>query len=674
MAAIKREEIVTCYLSSDADISFQHAIEIATKNHQQTHNHSKTISDINKKDLMYQFNVKWRKSHRVKKNFLSKNKNWLSGNIALVSECVEAVTEHVTESKSANTCDRGRPVTDFGEASDSTKRRRTKLLRDHFSTDELTYATNMKLRSEGKIQAAKLCNEATSSTSKAEEMFKKCNTNPESAFSPAEALNIIVRTDMSKDNYIFLREAHREKNSHMYPSYEKVFCEKEKCYPEGVQVSEFEAQLSLQSLLSHTAQRLLVAQQPAIDIFKSSLSNENGEPRLLKLELLSKYGIDGSGDQSLYAIKFNQEIHSDVNEASMLSSFICPVRLSLKDENKIIWQNPAPSSPFYCRPIKLTFKKETAELTRQEILILEEAIKKLVPTVVDNIEVHHKLMLTMVDGKVCQALTNTPSAASCYICKPRTNPSAMNDLNVIENKEIDEKALSFGLSPLHLLINTMECILHIAYRMKIKKWMIKGNENKKIYNDEKKRIYTELKEELGLNVDRPAQGSGNTNNGNTARRFFANPDVVSRITRVSEPLIHRLSVLLCALNAGYSIDSVKYENYAKETAKLYTDLYNWYFMPISVHKMLMHGSQVIESLCIPVGQASEEGLEGTHKILRKSRESHTCKKSRIRSNTDLMHWLLLISDPVLASLRKQTAHKLQQLPSDVISLLKSPEV
>ena len=177
---------------------------------------------------------------------------------------------------------------------------------------------------------------------------------------------------------------------------------------------------------------------------------------------------------------------------------------------------------------------------------LQEAIINLVPTVVDNITVHHKLILTMVDGKVCQALTNTPSAASCYICKPTTNPSSMNNLAEIENKEINENTLSYGLSPLHLLINTMEFILHIGYRMRLKRWMVKGIENKNIYKEEKKRICMELKNELGLNVDCPAQGSGTNNNGNTAGRFFANVEKVSRITQVYARLIHQLSVLLCS--------------------------------------------------------------------------------------------------------------------------------
>lgn len=684
MAAIKKEDIVTYYFSSDKGTTFEQAIDIIIKKHQETHNHFKTLTDKQKKNLICHFNDKWKKCHHVKQYFLSKHRKWLNGDIKLVGENIDGSEHEATRLNEStrpscsdlNISARGRPAIPFGEASESTKRRKTRHLRSQFSTEELAYATNMRLRQEGKVDAAKLCTEATSSPTKAATILKKANQTNECIFSPAEALNIIVNTDMSKNSYVFLREAHRQKQCFMYPSYEKVLHEKLKCYPEGVNVTQFEATVPLQSLLSHTAQRLIVAQQNAIDICMANCTSTNTEQiqHTLQLEMLTKYGIDGSGNQSLYSIKFDQELHSNINETSIVSSFICPVRLSLIDTNKIVWQNPSPSSPFYCRPIKLKFIKESPELVRQEISEIQEAIVNLFPTEVDNIKVHHKLILTMVDGKVCQALTNTPSASSCYICKPRTNPSAMNNLRGIEDKEIDDNALSYGISPLHLLINSMECILHIGYRLKLQTWMVKGNENKKIYNEEKKRICHELKTELGLNVDCPAQGTGTTNNGNTARRFFADPENVSRITGVDGRLIHQLSVILCALNSGYDIISTAFDDYAKNTANLFVQLYNWYYMPVSMHKMLMHGSQVIESLCMSVGHASEEGIEGTHKILRSAREHHTCKRSRVRSNTDLINWLLLISDPVLAGFRKKSAHTLKQLPSEVLQLLKSPEV
>ena len=63
--------------------------------------------------------------------------------------------------------------------------------------------------------------------------------------------------------------------------------------------------------------------------------------------------------------------------------------------------------------------------------------------------------------------------------------------------------------------------------------------------------------------------------------------------------------------------------------------------------------QVIKALCIPVGMASEEGLEAQHKTIRRVRLHHTRKDSRIKSNTDLFHWLLQASSPLVAQYRKR---------------------
>ncbi|XP_076052661.1 uncharacterized protein LOC143032080 [Oratosquilla oratoria] len=681
MHSVKREDIVLEYLNNIDTTTLESAINKIVVNHQQTHGHNKVIKESMKKSLIADFNRRWKKSYRTRHTFLNNNKKWLATEIVLVSlddetnnenEAVDDAVHDVRDvgSSSGNL---GRPVSPFSESSESTKRRKTRHIRDNNSSEVLCYASQMKLRKEGKCAAANVCAQVTSSPEKAVDILDKSNQTKESVFSPVEALNVLVRTDMSKDNYLFLRQAHRDKGCFMYPPYEQVLCEKKRCYPDSISVTEFEAKVPLQSVVDHTVMRLLKVQGKAINIYLEK-DNMLGTNEKLHLDFVIKYGIDGSGDQALFSMKFDQTKHSDACETSIVSSFICPVRLCVRGSNKVLWQNPAPSSPYYCRPVKLSFKKETADQTRQDVSELKEAIENLVPTVSDTCEVHHKLLLTMVDGKVCQALTETPSAASCYICIRRTNPSGMNNLKKIEEKDVNENALSYGLSPLHLLINTMECILHIGYRMKLKTWMVKGNGNKQIFNAEKTRVCKDLKRDLGLNVDRPAQGSGTTNNGNTARRFLDNSETVSKVTGVDVQLIHRLSILLRTLNSGFDIDSCKYDEYAKETAKLYTQLYNWYYMPVSLHKMLMHGKQIIDTLCISVGHASEEGLEATHKLLRNARQHHTCKHSRIRCNSDLIHWLFVISDPVLAGLRKKSTHKKESLSAEVVALLMSPQV
>lgn len=49
-------------------------------------------------------------------------------------------------------------------------------------------------------------------------------------------------------------------------------------------------------------------------------------------------------------------------------------------------------------------------------------------------------------------------------------------------------------------------------------------------------------------------GCGNTNNGNTARRFFQQPNLAAQITGVSEDIIIRLSVILRAMACEYDVN------------------------------------------------------------------------------------------------------------------------
>ena len=41
---------------------------------------------------------------------------------------------------------------------------------------------------------------------------------------------------------------------------------------------------------------------------------------------------------------------------------------------------------------------------------------------------------------------------------------------------------------------------------------------------------------MGLIVDKPKPGYGSTNDGNTARRFFQNPDLSAKITGINKQL------------------------------------------------------------------------------------------------------------------------------------------
>lgn len=74
-----------------------------------------------------------------------------------------------------------------------------------------------------------------------------------------------------------------------------------------------------------------------------------------------------------------------------------------------------------CRPIRIRFLHETADITKEEIQFIEKQVSSLnksdIPTA-SGVLVHikHILLPTMVDAKVCNAATSTSSTMRCYIC------------------------------------------------------------------------------------------------------------------------------------------------------------------------------------------------------------------------------------------------------------------
>lgn len=78
-------------------------------------------------------------------------------------------------------------------------------------------------------------------------------------------------------------------------------------------------------------------------------------------------------------------------------------------------------------------------------------------------------------------------------------------------------------------------------------------------------------------------------------------------------------------------------------------------MPSSIHKILIHGAEIINNVVLPIGMMSEEALEARNKDVRNFRLHHTRKTSRQHTMEDLMHALLFSSDPFISTLSKSTS-------------------
>lgn len=135
-------------------------------------------------------------------------------------------------------------------------------------------------------------------------------------------------------------------------------------YPANVIVEENLSKVSLQELLDHTAARLM----------KSKSENEVASfPKYM--QLMSKWGCDGSSGHSEYHQKFANETFSD--KSMFLTSLVPLVMTERNDESKVLWKNLEPSSTKHCRPLKFEFVKETASVINEEVNRVNHEINNL---------------------------------------------------------------------------------------------------------------------------------------------------------------------------------------------------------------------------------------------------------------------------------------------------------
>lgn len=323
-----------------------------------------------------------------------------------------------------------------------------------------------------------------------------------------------------------------------------------------------------------------------------------------------------------------------------------PLALTLL-KKRSIWKNPEPSSIRYCRPLMFEFMTENNEnMTKTYEFYINEFNNlkpKKIPVGDGYVTINYEVEFTMIDGKTCN------------ICN--ASPTEMNDLKKIKKKEEENKFQTefykYGMSTLHCKIRFMEAILTMAYNKPFEK-----NRCSKAYrqqkSDRKKEIQTQLKDEIGILVDVVKQGFGTTNCGNTARRFFdpKNISTVARILNIDKSLIHQLSVILEVISSDKKIKIDRFENYCNATAQLWVKLYPWKYMTPTVHKVLIHGSAIIQELGCNIGRFSEEAQEANNKIFREARARKARGISAVACNTDVMLHLLVSSDVVISTLRQ----------------------
>ncbi|KAE8740865.1 hypothetical protein FOCC_FOCC013611 [Frankliniella occidentalis] len=184
----------------------------------------------------------------------------------------------------------GRPAKYVDECtSKRAKNMKTEDLRLHTPDDALFYAVERVLHSQGKHKSAKAFSLLIKQPDLADRILKEKPT--EKTCTPEQALSLLVEMGCSKNDYQTLRNTAVGNSSLLIPPYSTVAAAKLKCYPKNMVFSNQVAEVPLQSLLDHTASRLMEVIEPNV-----LESLEEGTDIVLFL----KYGMDGMGSQSIF--------------------------------------------------------------------------------------------------------------------------------------------------------------------------------------------------------------------------------------------------------------------------------------------------------------------------------------------------------------------------------------
>lgn len=395
--------------------------------------------------------------------FLEQNKDWLD--ITLTFDIAHNVAPRATADNALDCLNRsrGRPQKQFDQCTTQQKRRRIKHILEASTSQELSFATQVSLRAEGKRDAATVFKHVLSpsaSPKRANKTKKRLATTDclPIKMTKEKALAMYVDNKLTKDTYIDIQQTAKSHNANIFPPYNTLLEAKKACYPKDIEITEISGTIPLQSLVDHTINRLTVVLH---DVLKSQRNTY--DPNTLKV--IFKWGCDGASGQSRYHQAFEDESHDD---SCVFLIMLAPLRITAGEI--ILWQNATPFVTKYCRPLKIIFEKETSEFVKDEVEKVRQQITSLVPTevVIDELSYSFTsvLAMTMIDGKTCSTLSNTANQ-NCHVCG--ATPKMMNSIDTVCARPTNVDAVQLGMSSLHAWIKCMECILHISYRLHIKK-------------------------------------------------------------------------------------------------------------------------------------------------------------------------------------------------------------
>ncbi|XP_041988246.1 uncharacterized protein LOC121739758 isoform X2 [Aricia agestis] len=178
----------------------------------------------------------------------------------------------------------------------------------------------------------------------------------------------------------------------------------------------------------------------------------------------------------------------------------------------------------------------------------------------------------------------------------------------------------------------------------------------------KKHIQEEITSVLQLYVDEVKANGVLTNNWYTARTALSDKcrHKFADILGIEHWLVDGLHFILVAISSGLPIDADKFGDVCRDLAHRYVSQYAWHPMTVTIHKILVHGKDIIKST--KLGMLSQQSAQPRNRFWRSGCDrNHKTITTQSQHITDLFYRALESSDPVITDMGRSRIGKYQKL-------------
>ena len=127
--------------------------------------------------------------------------------------------------------------------------------------NELSAARSKSLRSSGNKATTKLMKEVTDDSpncaDKILSTWKSSKQNDHRKYTPEKALSLLIGNNFTKSPHVSMCRVAKSDNCNIYPNYKQLLTAKTDAYPSDIYVDDKKCEVSLQSPLNNTCERLL---------------------------------------------------------------------------------------------------------------------------------------------------------------------------------------------------------------------------------------------------------------------------------------------------------------------------------------------------------------------------------------------------------------------------------